>query len=128
MTRRTPLKSRKPLRRRKGLARVSAKRKVQDAKYARLRKKFLAEHPLCQVALDHNNAVQMGGGGVLPMKRAELPRSTQVHHMAGRGAYLLRVDTWLAVSDEGHREITENPTWAFANGYRLTREQIRLLP
>lgn len=49
-------------------------------------------------------------------------QTDQVHHKKGRiESLLLDQRYWLAVSDEGHREIELNPDWAKEMGYSLSR-------
>lgn len=69
--------------------------------YAKLRKKFLADNPICCVF-------------------KEL-KSTNIHHAKGRGKYLLDVSTWKACSMEGHRKIEDYPIWAKDNGFTISR-------
>jgi hypothetical protein len=116
---RSPLKpSSKPLRRRKPLSKVSAKRKREGKRYERIRFSFLAQHPLCQACLYEK---AMG-------RQRHVFQSTEIQHKALRGKYYLRTDTWAAVCREhGERCTTDNP-WAYESGMRLTREQIRNLP
>lgn len=62
-------------------------------------------------------------------------KATQVHHMVTRSIddfadewgseynmpYLLDERYWLAVSDEGHRKITDNPQFAYENQFSFKR-------
>jgi hypothetical protein len=100
------LKGRKPMKQR------SAKRVREEREYSALRKKFLGEIKYCE-----------------PCHAAGRTRtpSTQCHHMAGRGRFYLRVDTWLAVCHDCHQKITDNRTWAEAHNYSLTVAQRRAL-
>ena len=93
MIRRTPLK-----RSTKAIRRVSKKRGKALREYARLRAKFLFEHPTCQVGC------------------CEVP-SRDVHHKAGRGKNLNNVATWMAVCLPHHEKIHRNPSWARAHNY-----------
>lgn len=92
----------------KPIPQMSRKRKIEGKTYSELRKAFLLLHPRCQVQ-----------GCPAP--------STEIQHKALRGRYYLRTDTWLAVCHFHGQKCTTDPTWAYTNGYRLTREQIRLL-
>lgn len=112
---RSPLKpSTKPLRRRKPLSKVSAKRKREGKTYAELRKKFLEDHPFCEVCKIRT-----------AVERIDVKPSTDVHHKGGRGRLMLRVDTWMAVCRTHHEMIHENPAWAKSVGFILTPEQRR---
>lgn len=92
---------------RKAIPKVSAKRRKELVEYSRLRKEFLEANPRC---------------AVFPNRK-----STQVHHGAGReGPWLLRQEDWLAVSDEGHEWIHQNPESAKQRGFlklRITTDQ-----
>lgn len=49
-------------------------------------------------------------------------RSTEVHHMAGRvGDLLLDESRWLPACRDCHREWTDNPRKAIADGFSLPR-------
>lgn len=48
-------------------------------------------------------------------------RSDQVHHKRGRGKNLNKVETWLAVSDDGHKWIEANPKLARERGFTKSR-------
>jgi hypothetical protein len=60
--------------------------------YGKKRKAYLALFSTCQA-----NLVDCTG------------KSTDVHHMAGRGSNHNKMDTWLAVCRNCHRWIEENP-------------------
>lgn len=51
-----------------------------------------------------------------------IPRATEIHHKKGRGKYLLDTSTWMALSQEGHRHIHNNPKEAYEKGWMLTRK------
>ncbi len=106
--RHTPLRSRSKLARRKGLSRVSGKRKVEGKTYSELRKEYLADHFFCEV-------------------RGCYREATEIQHKALRGRFYLRTDTWLAVCHQCGTRCTDEPEWAYRNGYRLTPEQRRKL-
>ena len=108
-----------PMKRKKPLNKVSAKRAKENREYARLRKEFLEEHPFCRVCLSNVGLGRLNQPFAHP--------STQVHHKARRGKFLLRTDTWLAVCDFHHDYIEKNGNWARANGWLLTPEQRRKL-
>lgn len=87
----------------KPIPRRSKKRTVQELQYNADVKIFLGkpENQKCPVTGKQTN---------------------QVHHKKGRiGSLLLDQRYWLAVSDEGHREIELNPDWAKEMGYSLSR-------
>lgn len=61
-------------------------------------------------------------------------KATEVHHMKGKGTgyfdawaeergitKLMDQRFWLAVSRDGHRQITDNSAWSLENGYSLKR-------
>lgn len=120
------------------LRRVSKHRAGETKEYVKLRKQFLAQHPICQLWCEQNNWRDNGDGtysdgcynGPEPYSANELietlkaPRSEEVHHRAGgknRKATYLRTDTWMAVSKEGHRYIHDNPKLAYERGWLLTK-------
>jgi len=88
---------------------VSAKRNSEGAEYTRLRKEFLAAHPVCQFP------------GCTCREKLE------IHHKARRGRFFLRTDTWMAVCRWCHTQIEQNPTWAKEHGYLVTPEQRRAI-
>ena len=84
-----------------GLPAKSEKRKIEDQEYRVLREQFLGVNPFC---------------AIYPYMPSE-----DVHHMQGRGKYLMDVDTWMAVSRKAHIEIHDNPAWAKEQGYLKDR-------
>jgi hypothetical protein len=70
--------------------------------YNQRRRKFLIEWYLCDVVTCENH-------------------STEIHHKKGRGKYLLDETTWMAVCRVCHAQIENNPEWAKAKGYSLSR-------
>ena len=71
------------------IRRVSIKRAAQLKDYAKLRKKFLEENPLCEVCKDAN--------------------AIEIHHSAGRTGRLLNDEThFVAVCRSCHNWIHEN--------------------
>lgn len=51
--------------------------------------------------------------------------ATEVHHMKGReNDLLLDTSWWLPVDFDCHRKITDQPAWAEANGYSVSRLKI----
>lgn len=106
---RSPLKrGNKPLKRRKRLAHVSMKRKLESKDYNVLKDHFLKSNPICQC-------------------EDCLNPSTDIHHKARRGKFYLRTDTWMAVCRSCHDKIELNGIWAKIMGYTFTPEQRRLL-
>lgn len=94
------------LKRKSRLKPVSKKHSARLREYMKLRQVFLVENPVCEVTAR--------------LKDEAVP-ATEVHHMKGRGRYLLDTSTWLPVSREGHQLIHNNPKWARARGYILSR-------
>lgn len=85
------------------IPRRSKKRMIQELQYNANVKVFLGkpENQICPVTGQQTD---------------------QVHHKKGRiESLLLDQRYWLAVSDEGHREIELNPKWAKEMGYSLSR-------
>ena len=82
---------------------VSSKRKKKDLEYSKLRKRFLTDFSLCQIAVK--------GCSV---------NATDVHHKfsgSDRDTYYLIQSTWLAVCRACHSWIHENPEKARILGY-----------
>lgn len=106
---------------------VSAKRVKINRIYSALRKKFLAEHPYCQWTLKENNmdeaaVVKFGGWARNGLNMlVSFPASVDIHHMKGRGKYLLDTSTWMAVSRAAHDKIHSDPKTAYEKGYLLPR-------
>lgn len=85
------------------IAKVSDNMKEQLKVYKKLSREFLKKHYQCQVK-GCNNASQC------------------VHHKAGRiGENLTDVRKFLAVCFEHHRQIEDNPDWAYENNYSESR-------
>lgn len=83
------------------------RRAAAERAYTVLRREFLAEHPACE---------RCG------------QRATDVHHRAGRGPNLLRVDLFAALCRPCHDLCGREPAWAVANGYSLSRLAERTAP
>jgi hypothetical protein len=79
----------------------STKGAKEDKIYLELNRKYLKEHPICECC--------------------QVAKSTEVHHRKGRGIWLLIVKYFMAICRACHREIENNPEWAKANGYSLSR-------
>lgn len=83
---------------------VSDKRKHELQVYAKLKKVFLEDYPVCQVC--------------------DESKSKDIHHKQGRsGQWLNKMHLWLAVCRTCHRKITDNSLWAFENGYSEYRNR-----
>lgn len=102
------MKPRKPIRK------VSVKRSKEMALYAKLRKDYLAAHPICEVWL-YENAMTCLHSGEVP---DNAPRSQDIHHRAGRTGWRLNdVSHFLAVCRANHEWIHNNPSEARQKGY-----------
>jgi hypothetical protein len=105
------------------LRRISERRLLQNGYYLYRRKRFLDEHPYCQVWLrEHGIAEEQAlrNGGVVKWEGASVsvPLSTQIHHAnKRRGMDLLDEANWLAVSAEYHGRIEGQKSWARDRGY-----------
>lgn len=108
---------------RKRIRTVSKKRQKENKEYTRLRKEFLVENPLCLPCLERYDMHKHNSG----VGRPTIGAASEVHHKARRGKFLLRVDTWLPVCRQCHKEIEENGEWAREMGYTYSPEQRRLL-
>lgn len=75
-----------------------------NSEYSKLRKVFFDKHPMCQAKI-HNCSL----------------KSTDVHHMKGRGKYHLDTSTWLSVCRSCHNWIENNPEDAKDLGFSMTR-------
>jgi hypothetical protein len=116
---RTPLKRKTPLARgKKGLRRtrlkpMSDKQRKENARYLKLNRAYLLEHPKCE-------ACREIGWELGDLQRSCEPRkSTQVHHKMGRGKHLCAVEFFCASCDECHTYIEANKNWARSVGLIL---------
>ena len=106
---------------------VSPNRIKKNKIYSALRKKFLEEHPFCQLWICQNYpSVELGSiAAVEKVAWADFerraPRSVDIHHRKGRGKHFLDVSTWMAVSREGHDFIHKNPKESYEKGWMLQR-------
>ena len=82
----------------------STKMQKTERAYSVLRKAFLVQHPVCKASL-HVCTV----------------KSTDVHHMKGRGKYHLDTTTWVALCRSCHMWIEENPDVSEELGYTQSR-------
>ena len=90
MTRKTPLRSKTPLKRGNWLRGASKKRQREYNQYAKEKKAYLALHPQCE--------------------RCKSKKATDLHHKAGRvGQWLCRYEYFAALCRQCH-------DWLHANG------------
>lgn len=98
MTRKTPLRSNKPLLRKTRLRPASPKRKKQYDEYKNVRKAYLALHPTCE--------------------RCRVERSTDIHHKAQRyGALLNNWELFAALCRACHDFLHQNAREARKQGW-----------
>jgi hypothetical protein len=83
---------------------ISKNLKEDLKEYKIVREQFLKDNPFCEAGL----------------KCCQV-KSSEVHHKRGRGKNLCNVETFLAVCSSCHRIIEENPLFAKANGFSLSR-------
>ena len=69
-----------------------------------MRKEYLTEKSICRAKIDNCGI-----------------RATDVHHMKGRGKYLLDINTWLPVCRNCHNWIENNPSDSYELGFSLKR-------
>jgi len=100
------------MKRRTPIRKVSKKMAVIKRQYMKQRAVFLEAHPWCEV---------YAGLGV------QSP-ATDIHHMKGRGKYMLDETTWMAVCRGAHTYIHDNPSWAREMGYILPRSDTHNTP
>jgi hypothetical protein len=107
-SRKTRLERRKEkaLAAKKALSKKSSRQEKLDAIYLVLRESFLKANRFCKANL-------------LGCQKM----ATDVHHMAGRGKFMLDESTFLAVCRICHNQIEENPFMAKAMGYSVSREE-----
>lgn len=97
---RSPLKRKTPLFRKKKLNKVSTKQTQRNIKYYRIRDQYMKEHPVCEVC------------GLEP--------SRDLHHKKGRsGDLLFDTQFFMAVSRKCHDRIHQNPEWAKESGFLI---------
>ncbi len=75
-------------------------------KYNKLRKEYLQNKSVCHAKV-HNCTVH----------------TTDIHHMKGRGLYLLNTSTWLPVCRSCHNWIENNPEESYELGFSLKRNE-----
>lgn len=92
-----------PLRRKKGLRKVSSKHKRQLGVYYAVRENYLQNHPICEAC--------------------KIRLSTEIHHMKGRGKHLCNTDYFMAVDRGCHRWIHDHPAEARTLGLLISKFQ-----
>jgi 4-alpha-glucanotransferase len=98
MTRKTPLRSKTPLKRSRGLRNASPKRQREYKEYAKVKKAYLALHPICE--------------------RCKKAKSQDIHHKAGRnGRYLCEYSLFAALCRTCHDEVHANGKEARKQGW-----------
>jgi len=103
MTRKTPLRSKSPLKRR--LRAASPKRQSEYNQYAKEKKAYMALHPLCE--------------------RCKTKKATDLHHKAGRvGQWLCRYEYFAALCRECHDFCHRNPKEARSAGWIVDTHKI----
>lgn len=85
--------------------------------YRQKRRKFLKEHRYCEVRLCRELLIEQGGVAPEAVREDYVSRATSVHHVRGRGRFLLEPKTWLAVCEPCHRYIHDHPAWAREQGF-----------
>ena len=88
----TTRKTNKPI---KPIRSKSSKLAALEQLYSKLRKDYLESNPSCQASLPGCSRV-----------------STDIHHMKGRGPFLLDVASWISVCRQCHTWIELNPNEA----------------
>lgn len=83
----------------KKMRKASKKYAKQLKTYNSLKEEFLLVRDICECCKD--------------------ARAEQVHHKAGRGKNLNKVETWMAVCQQCHRHIEDHKQWARAMKYIL---------
>lgn len=140
LLRKTPLARGNSQLKRTPLRRVSKTRASELRRYSEQRKRFLAEHPVCEVWLAENGwrwrtyNAELGAlyertyapyylvdsNAVYFLRHKGAPAATEVHHRAKRRrAMLLNESFWLAVSRENHERIENHKSWAREKGFLL---------
>lgn len=84
--------------------------------YRLRRRRFLKKHRYCEVRMCRELLVARGVEEGL-VREDYVSRATSVHHVRGRGRFLLDAKTWLAVCEPCHRYIHDHPAWAREQGF-----------
>lgn len=102
-------RGKKEKKKRKGLRRVSPKRKELNKLYYQARKEYLLEHPICEKCLED---------------KAPRPKpADQIHHKARRGRFLCDKRFFMAVCGDCHRDIELHPAKAKEKGWLVRPPQ-----
>jgi len=96
------LKQYQPKVKKTSIPKMSKKMKRQISEYSKVRAEFLEENPNCQFKGCNKKA-------------------DSIHHIKGRGIYLLKKETFMAVCHHHHVIIEHNPEWSYEHGYSLSR-------
>jgi hypothetical protein len=105
MTRKTPLRSKTPLKRSGRLRAASPKRQNEYNKYAKEKKAYIAIHPQCE--------------------RCNTKKATDLHHKAGRvGQWLYRSEYFAALCRKCHDWIHQNGKEARSLGWVIDSHKI----
>lgn len=89
----------------KPMKKRTKKRAKQERQYTPIRKKFLKEHPVCEIGDEGCTSI-----------------STEIHHAGGReGDRLLKLEDFKAVCHNCHTKATEKSREAIAAGHSKTR-------
>ena len=88
------------------MKKVSDKQARLNAEYSKIRRDFLTDKEICHAKL-HCCTL----------------KTTDVHHMKGRGKYLLDTSTWLPVCRNCHMWIEEHPIDAKELGFTISRNE-----
>ena len=101
------------------MRRVSKVRARQRRAYGEARKRYLAEHPYCQItiflhSLDEADTIKNGGHS---SKGIIIPKATQIHHRNKcNGPRLLDERWWISSCDDEHWHVENHKDWARQNG------------
>lgn len=107
MTRKTPLRSKTPLKRGNWLRAASKKRQREYNQYAKEKKAYLALHPQCE--------------------RCKSKKATDLHHKAGRvGQWLCRYEYFAALCRQCHDFLHQYPNEARKAGWIIDVHKIGL--
>jgi hypothetical protein len=90
----------------KRIPRMGKKRQGEARVYAKKRKAFLEEKPMCEA---HATIIVYEEGAVGLLYGTVKAQSTDVHHCAKRGRNYLKTDTWMAVCRSCHDWIHGHP-------------------
>lgn len=102
-----PDKNKKQLKSKTPLSKKSSKQEKLDSLYSVLRESHLKANPFCKAGLPGCQR-----------------NSTDIHHMVGRGEFMLDETTFLSVCRICHGQIEENPKMAKAMGFSKSREEV----